>query len=355
MEKTEISAGILAGGRSSRMGTNKAFIRINNESIISRLIRELSCLDEIIISAAERGIYEDTGLKVVYDDNKNIGPIEGIRQLLKAASSEYVFICAADMPFISSELAKYLAGYISSDHDCYVIKGREHIEPLCAIYKRSILPDIEELISQGRYRLRDILDRVRTGYISLEHTVFDEGYLKNINTRQELLEIKKPFVFCVSGYSDSGKTTLITRLVTEFKDCGLKIAVLKHDGCDSYEDLPGSDTALYREAGADISAIFTDSRFSLHCRGAKTCEEMTELIKSLYPSPDYIIIEGMKDSSYPMIALSGGDNKSLPEKDNIICKVSNDRSPEKTGRPVFNRDDIRGIFDFIRKYFEEEL
>ena len=179
--RQDISAGILAGGKSSRMGKDKALIRIGNERFIDRIARELEDCSEIMVSAGQNRSYEELGFPVVYDEHADIGPMEGIRQILKKAKEEYVFICAADMPFMKKELVDYLASYISSDYDCYVIADEDHIQPLCAIYKKSVLPVIEGLISQKRYRLRGIFSCVPTKYISLDLTVFDKKTVRNIN------------------------------------------------------------------------------------------------------------------------------------------------------------------------------
>ncbi|MBO6015511.1 MAG: molybdopterin-guanine dinucleotide biosynthesis protein MobB, partial [Lachnospiraceae bacterium] len=245
------------------MGKNKALLKIENESILQRTTRELGGFSEILISAAKRGEYEALGFPVVYDEHPDVGPMEGIRMLVGEAAEEYVFVCACDMPFLKKELVEYLAEFISSDYDCYVIVDEQHIQPLCAIYSKAVLPVIEQLIAEGRYRLREIFDRVRTKYVSLALSCFDSKVVKNINTREEYRALSGPVVFCVSGYSDSGKTGLITKLINEFIREGYSVAVLKHDGHDTFSDLPGSDTDLFSKAGAVCSAIFTDTRHML--------------------------------------------------------------------------------------------
>lgn len=357
MKNKNISVGILAGGKSSRMGRNKALIEINNVRIIDSLIGEFSSFAEVIVSAGEKGIYEDTGATVVYDENKDMGPMEGIRRVLASSKSEYVFICAADMPFMKKEIVQYIAGYISSDHDCYVIRSADRIEPLCAIYKRSLIPVIEELMAKGRLRLREILDSVNTKYIMLDNTCFDRKCVRNINTKEELAELMKPYVFCVSGFSNSGKTGLIVKLINEFIIDGYSVSVLKHDGCDCYTDVPCSDTDLYTKAGAVCSAVFTDTRYSLHVKNSKGVEEMLELIKSQDPPPDVVIIEGMKASAYPKIVMQRkgagrGDLSHIPPDDNTICTVTDQISPEKTSHPVFGYDDVKGIYLCLKEYFD---
>lgn len=113
-------------------------------------------------------------------------------------------------------------------------------------YTKSAIPVIEELISNGQYRLREIFARIPTKYIALDFTVFDRKIIRNINTREELADATKPYVFCVSGLSDTGKTGLIERLVNEFKDNKMTVGVIKHDPHDLFRILP--------------EAILTDTR-----------------------------------------------------------------------------------------------
>ena len=352
-----LSVGILAGGKSSRMGTDKALIRIGNERIINRISKELGSFSEIIVSAGGNRAYEELGFRTVYDEHADIGPIEGIRQVLLSAKEEYVFICAADMPFISSKLVEYMAEYISSDYDCYVIADEDHIHPLCAIYKKSALPVIEELIAHKKYRLREIFSRIATKYISLDNTVFDKKTVRNINTREELGEAQKPLVFCVSGYSDSGKTGLIERLINEFIEDGMSVGVIKHDGHDVFSDLPGSDTDRFKGAGAKSTAVFSDNRYSYSCASKTDPEALIRMMSSSEDPPDVIIIEGLKDSAYPKVEVIRKEicDQSVCQKESLICIATDCISPQSVNVPVFAPDDAKGIFLCVKNYFEKEI
>ena len=355
--RRDISIGILAGGRSTRMGEDKALIRIGNERIIDRLSKELGEFSEVIVSAGQNRSYGEMGFNTVYDENDGTGPIEGIRQILKCAKEEYVFICAADMPFIKKELVEHLCSYISSDYDCYVVADEDHIHPLCAIYKKSALTVIEDLIAKKKYRLREIFSLIPTKYISLEHTDFDKKIVKNINTRQELFEAKKPVVFCVSGYSDSGKTGLIERLINEFIAHEMSVGVIKHDGHDSFSDLPGSDTERFERAGADCTAVFSDKRYSFNCSDKTDPGNIIGMMKKTDHPPDVIMIEGMKHSTYPKVEVVRKSicAKSVCAPDSLICIATDCISPESVNVPVFDPDDAKGIFLCVMNYFECSL
>lgn len=121
-------------------------------------------------------------------------------------------------------------------------------------------------------------------------------------------------VVVVCGVKNSGKTTLLERLVKELAGRDMRVAVVKHDGHDFACDIPGTDSDRFKKAGAYGTAVFSDSRVFLHktVRG-KTAKELL----GMFPEADIIFIEGLKDSSYPKIEVI---REGISE-----CPVSNPR------------------------------
>ena len=187
-QEPPLSVGILAGGNSVRMGANKALLPYGDGTVIETILKELGAFSELLVSAAQKGVYESLGVPVCYDERSGIGPIEGIRMLLSNAKEEYVFVCAADMPSIKKELVHYIARFISPDYDCYVLTDGQYMEPLCAVYSKRVLPAIEQTIARGEYRIRVIFKTCPVKYIPLESSGFDKNVIRNINTRQDYLE-----------------------------------------------------------------------------------------------------------------------------------------------------------------------
>ncbi len=206
-----ISVIILSGGRSVRMGQDKARLMLKKEDFLNTLAEEFSAdprertaqtpghtgagersslqecmvITQVLISAAHEGDYADLGLPVLPDEHQGIGPIEGIRQGLRFAQEEYVFVCAVDMPFVKRQMAVHLTELISDKYDAYVYRADGRVFPTCAIYHRSLLPVIEDQIRNGRCCLRDFLDSVRTGYADIEESMFRKEVLMNINTPEQ--------------------------------------------------------------------------------------------------------------------------------------------------------------------------
>lgn len=108
--------------------------------------------------------------------------------------------------------------------------------------------------------------------------------------------MRKPFIYAISGYKNSGKTTLITKLVPLLTEKGYKVAVIKHDGHDFSGDVPGTDTFRQHQAGAYGTAVYSSRHFMVNKKCASVTEK--ELIP-LFPEADIILIEGLKHSDYP--------------------------------------------------------
>ena len=187
-QKTGLSAAILVG-RSTRMGRDKALLELGHQTFISRLAQELSVCDEVFVSGPAGKDYSGYGLRVVEDEHPRIGPMEGIRQSLRHAAAERVFICACDMPFVRSEMILHLAGCISPDDDACVFHSEGRIHPLCGIYRRTALPVVQQMIAAGRYRVMELLSSVRTRYVDVAGSGFAPEALSNINTPEDYARI----------------------------------------------------------------------------------------------------------------------------------------------------------------------
>lgn len=107
---------------------------------------------------------------------------------------------------------------------------------------------------------------------------------------------KYPLFFAISGFKNTGKTTLLTQLIPVLCERGYKVAVIKHDGHDFEGDVPGTDSFRHKNAGAYGTAVFSKNRVLIQ----KECTEIDEkIIAEAFPEADIILLEGLKNSSYP--------------------------------------------------------
>lgn len=137
-------------------------------------------------------------------------------------------------------------------------------------------------------------------------------------------------IFAISGVKNSGKTTLITRLLPLLAEQGLKVATVKHDGHDFNADVPGTDTYRHFHAGAYGTAIFSDSKYMVVKRQPHLTEE---ILMGFFPEADLILLEGFKTCPYPKIELirKGNSAKSVCEGYDLAA-IATDLAPGEVER-----------------------
>lgn len=125
--------------------------------------------------------------------------------------------------------------------------------------------------------------------------------VKKTRTSENKLENNFPLIFAISGYKNSGKTTLTVKLVSRLTSMGYRVATIKHDGHDFEPDVPGTDSYRHRQAGACGTAVFSDQRFMIIKDQPKASKEKTDekILIQMFPDVDIILLEGFKHSSWP--------------------------------------------------------
>jgi molybdopterin-guanine dinucleotide biosynthesis protein B len=155
-------------------------------------------------------------------------------------------------------------------------------------------------------------------------------------------------VFGVVGWKNSGKTTLVERLVAEFVRRGWRIATIKHAHHNADIDQPGTDSFRHRAAGATEVALVGGHRYAIMREQEEPA--LAEVLARLAPA-DLVLIEGYKRERHPKIEVrSGAGNASAPPmapKDPSIVAIAADQATADQRLPWFRRDDIAAIADFI--------
>ena len=182
MEGLQLSYGILAGGKSRRMETDKAGLQIGRQTFLEYLITEFQGQGRLMVAVRDERQGREIGVPFLPDENHGIGPIEGIRNLLRWCPTEYIFICACDTPYLKRELAGCLARGIPGGYDCCAFFDGERIHPLGAIYSRHLVRTAEQMVADGTYRIMTLLEQSKTKIIDIRDTGLPAGWLRNINT-----------------------------------------------------------------------------------------------------------------------------------------------------------------------------
>lgn len=291
---------ILSGGRNTRMeGQKKLFLRYAGETFCERILYACDCLPAVYLSVDKKEPYESAGLPMVEDRWKGIGPLGGIASGLYACEEEALLVMACDMPLIGKKEVRQMLNEYEKEgckHTILVGSQNGRIHPLFGIYPKSVLEIALRQIRKGNYCMMDFLECAGYRILSFDQ---ESQAMKNINSTEEYQRLqggKNPFVFAVSGYKNSGKTTLITKLIPELKKRGYRVAVIKHDGHDFESDVPGTDSYRHQKAGAYGTAVYSNKRFLI----TKESEGITEQdLFAAFLEADIILIEGLKNSVYP--------------------------------------------------------
>jgi molybdopterin-guanine dinucleotide biosynthesis protein A len=190
-----VSAAILVGGRSRRMGRNKALLTLepSGPSVIERAVGALrEVTDHIMIVGADPSAYTFLGLPWVDDRVPGTGPLGGIQAALSATRGDRVLVTACDMPFLNPILLRAMVAW---PHDYDVLLPRvTELQPLHAIYTRSCLPIIEQQLARREYRLTGWFDRVNVVVIeqaTVEQYDPDLRSCVNLNTPADLAAARR--------------------------------------------------------------------------------------------------------------------------------------------------------------------
>lgn len=181
-----MTAIILVGGKSRRMGFNKAFLKYGNTTFIEHQIKRLSKIfNEIILSTNDAGIYAHLNLPIVSDVIPEKGPLSGICAGLVRATSSHAFVIACDMPFIQEKVIMYLKEQIDS-YDVVVPKTSRGLEPLHAFYSKNCIQPMYRCLNEGRLRIIDFFPEVKV-------RIVDEQEFKELNQpAQSLINLNTP-------------------------------------------------------------------------------------------------------------------------------------------------------------------
>ena len=191
----EVAAFILAGGKSTRMGADKAFVTLDGRTLLARaldLARSVTP-DVRIVGDPEKFA---PFAPVVEDVFRGCGPLGGIHAALRASQTELNLILAVDLPFVSPALVEYLIKRArDSTATVTVVQAGGGWQPLCAAYRRAFADAAEQSLRAGHYKIDKLFAAPRTQAIAeeeLKAAGFPPTMFRNLNTREELAEASAP-------------------------------------------------------------------------------------------------------------------------------------------------------------------
>jgi molybdopterin-guanine dinucleotide biosynthesis protein A len=186
-----LTVAIQAGGKSSRMGTDKAFVPFQGRPMIEVVLERVAGLgDELILITNKPDDYAHLGRPMFGDVYPDSGPLGGIYTAVYHAAHPHTLVVACDMPWLNRPLLEYMAG-LRESADIVVPRWEKFPEPLHAIYNKACINPMEEKLRAQQLKITGFYGRVSVRFVDREEIErFDPGgrSFANVNTPEELAE-----------------------------------------------------------------------------------------------------------------------------------------------------------------------
>jgi molybdopterin-guanine dinucleotide biosynthesis protein A len=183
-----ITAYIIAGGKSSRMGTDKGLLLLNGKPIVSHIYEALvPIVGKNIVVVSSNTNYDFLGCNRIEDVVCDKGPVGGIYSALHHTKTNLNIIVSVDVPLVSTELFQWIVANHSADFLMTQIEAEGKSSPLIAVYDKSLEKVFKENLKNGQLRLRKVIESIKHQTLEVpEKWIFQT---QNINTKAEYQRI----------------------------------------------------------------------------------------------------------------------------------------------------------------------
>jgi len=187
----DVAVFILAGGKSTRMGADKAFVALEGRTLLARVLELARSVSSDVRIVGDRTRFAPFA-PVVEDVFPGCGPLGGIHAALRASPWEFNVILAVDLPYVSFALLQFLITRARSSNALVTLAhaGR-YWQPLCAVYRRDFAEAAERSLRAGHYKIDPLFDEVLVqaiGQQELETAGFTPAIFRNLNSPEDLAE-----------------------------------------------------------------------------------------------------------------------------------------------------------------------
>ncbi len=376
---SELGIIVLAGGLSTRMGTDKTRLPWGSTTLLGEMLRKavLTECGEILVSInreleeSEAHIIEEArsfgrDIQLVPDAIAMKGPLSGLQSALSIGTREAYIVVSADMPWFSFHWLPSWEVHIDSFLQGELLAmvpyvGLQEYEPLAAIYKQSVLDTIQEALEGEDVSMHGILEKIP--YMEMDMIEEAELY-SNVNTRlsYKLAKAKAvnrersvPIVTISASQSKSGKTTVATALIHQLSQRGIVVGMVKSDGHGFSMDKEGTDTWKASQAGAKAVAIAGPNGYAMMVHG-ESMQRQQQLIRLANEMPvDLVLLESRSHGVAPIIEVvrANHNDTRLPQLEDIVAVVT-DIDDTLEGNTIceqfsFSEEDMERLADWIVK------
>jgi molybdopterin-guanine dinucleotide biosynthesis protein len=355
-DRRPIEVGVLlAGGSSSRAGVDKRYLVLEGQTLLRRNLDFLRRLfPEVIVSAGARqavDLGDAAPAEVVADVWPGASPLAGIATALERAERP-VFALAVDIAFPEASAVRAVCdAFAAADADAALPRVGPYREPLFAAYGLRCLPPMRQLLQCGRHRIVEGLE----GLNVVEVPFPDAAPFHNINTMDAYEEARRqaagpptmpPALVAIVGKSDSGKTTLIERLVPELVALGLRVGTVKHDAHGFDIDHPGKDSWRHGRAGAEAYAVASPDKLAFVTRLPEELP-LGDIARRFFAGFDIVVAEGYKRTAphrVELFRIAAGHAEPLCAPGEAMALVTD---AGLTHEHRFGLDDALGLAHFL--------
>ncbi|WP_127161179.1 molybdopterin-guanine dinucleotide biosynthesis protein MobB [Veillonella sp. VA137] len=376
---SELGIIVLAGGLSTRMGTDKTRLPWGSTTLLGEMLRKavLTECGEILVSInreleeSEAHIIEEArsfgrDIQLVPDAIAMKGPLSGLQSALSIGTREAYIVVSADMPWFSFHWLPSWEVHIDSFLQGELLAmvpyvGLQEYEPLAAIYKRSVLDTIQEALEGEDVSMHGILEKIP--YMEMDMIEEAELY-SNVNTRlsYKLAKAKAvnrdrsvPIVTISASQSKSGKTTVAAALIHQLSQRGIVVGMVKSDGHGFSMDKEDTDTWKASQAGAKAVAIAGPNGYAMVVHG-ESMQRQQQLIRLANEMPvDLVLLESRSHGVAPIIEVvrANHNDTRLPQLEDIVAVVT-DIDDTLEGNTIceqfsFSEEDMERLADWIVK------
>ena len=370
---------VLAGGLSTRMGTDKTRLPWGSTTLLGEMLRKavLTECGEILVSInreleeSEAHIIEEARsfgrhIQLVPDTIAMKGPLSGLQSALSVGTREAYIVVSADMPWFSFHWLPswevHIDAFLQGELLAMVpYVGLQEYEPLAAIYKRSVLDTIQESLEGEDVSMHGVLDKIP--YMEMDMIEEAELY-SNVNTRlsYKLAKAKSanrersvPIVTISASQSKSGKTAVATSLINRLSQRGIVVGMVKSDGHGFSMDQEGTDTWKASQAGAKAVAIAGPNGYAMVVHG-ESMQRQQQLIRLANEMPvDLVLLESRSHGVAPIIEVvrANHNDTRLQQLEDIVAVVT-DIDDTLDGNTIceqfsFSDEDMDRLADWILK------
>jgi molybdopterin-guanine dinucleotide biosynthesis protein A len=192
----DVTAFVLSGGQSKRMGSDKALLTLRGKTLLERVLSVARRIANTVAILGPRDRYAATGEWIIEDEYPGCGPLAGIHAALQATETDLNVILSVDMPFVSADFLAWLIERARACPSAQVVVPRVAgiVQGTCFACRRAFRSVCEQRLRLGLYRVEEAIELAAPDYIEEEEVRargLDPGILRNLNTREDLTEAQE--------------------------------------------------------------------------------------------------------------------------------------------------------------------